>query len=278
MPAVSRPGPRPRWTACCRCSPARICSAALTRDDRVVGCPSGHRFDIARQGYLSLLGSRARTDTGDSADMVAARAAFLDAGHYRPIADAIADPGRRRRARCSRSAPVPGYYLGGARSADGSAAGPTGRRARRVPVRRPARGRAPARIGSIVADAWSRLPVRDGVAVGTVLSVFAPRDPAEIVRVLAPGGRVVVVTPDARTPGRDARPGGSAVGGRGQGGSAPGRRGPVRSRRRASGRPIGHAAAPGGGGPADPDGPVGPPVCPASGGARRSPAWTRSPR
>ena len=29
-----------------------------------------------------------------------------------------------------------------------------------------------------------------------MLSVFAPRDPAEIVRVLAPGGRVVVVTPE----------------------------------------------------------------------------------
>jgi 23S rRNA (guanine745-N1)-methyltransferase len=46
-----------------------------------------------------------------------------------------------------------------------------------------------------VADAWSRLPVRDGVA-NSVLSVFAPRDPDEITRVLAPGGRVVVVTPE----------------------------------------------------------------------------------
>ena len=48
---------------------------------------------------------RPRTDTADSADMVAARAVFLGEGHYRPIADAIADrvgPGR-----CSRSAPGP---------------------------------------------------------------------------------------------------------------------------------------------------------------------------
>ncbi len=29
-----------------------------------VGCAAGHRFDVARQGYLSLLGPRARTDTG----------------------------------------------------------------------------------------------------------------------------------------------------------------------------------------------------------------------
>jgi 23S rRNA (guanine745-N1)-methyltransferase len=54
---------------------------------------------------------------------------------------------------------------------------------------------ADSRIGSVLADAWSRLPVRAGVA-STVLSVFAPRDPAEIGRVLAPQGRVVVVTPE----------------------------------------------------------------------------------
>ena len=57
----------------------------------VVGCPAGHRFDLARQGYLSLLGPRSRTDTGDSADMVAARGQFLGAGHYRRIARAVAD-------------------------------------------------------------------------------------------------------------------------------------------------------------------------------------------
>ena len=34
---------------------------------------------------------RPRTDTGDSAEMVAARVAFLGEGHYRPIAEAIAD-------------------------------------------------------------------------------------------------------------------------------------------------------------------------------------------
>ena len=67
------------------------CAGPLTlQGPGVVGCEPGHRFDLARQGYLSLLGNRSRTDTGDSADMVEARAAFLGAGHYRPIADAIA--------------------------------------------------------------------------------------------------------------------------------------------------------------------------------------------
>jgi 23S rRNA (guanine745-N1)-methyltransferase len=171
------------------------CSGALGRDHGVVGCSSGHRFDIARQGYLSLLGSTARTDTADSAAMVAARAGFLATGHYRAIADALADQ--------VEAGPVlevgagTGYYLGvvldrmtGALAPDavGLALDSSRYAARRAAAAHP-------RIGSIVADAWSRLPIRDGV-VGAVLSVFAPRDPAEIVRVLAPGGRVLVVTPE----------------------------------------------------------------------------------
>lgn len=164
--------------------------------DGVVGCAAGHRFDVARQGYLSLLGNRSRTDTGDSADMVAARAAFLGAGHYRPLAQAIAS--------AAGSGPVleigagTGYYLaatldrltdiGSAAETVGIALDSSRYAARRAASSHPG-------VGSVVADAWSRLPVRDAV-VGTVLSVFAPRSPADIARVLRPGGRVVVATPE----------------------------------------------------------------------------------
>ena len=41
------------------------------------------------------------------------------------------------------------------------------------------------------------LPLRDATA-GVVLCVFAPRGPAEIARVLEPGGALVLVTPTAR--------------------------------------------------------------------------------
>jgi hypothetical protein len=52
------------------------------------------------------------------------------------------------------------------------------------------------RIGAVVCDAWQHLPVRDGVA-SVVLDVFAPRNAAEIARVLAPGCVLLVVTPNA---------------------------------------------------------------------------------
>jgi 23S rRNA (guanine745-N1)-methyltransferase len=50
-------------------------------------------------------------------------------------------------------------------------------------------------VAAVVADAWSVLPVRSA-AVATVLSVFAPRDLAELARVLEPGGRLITVTPE----------------------------------------------------------------------------------
>ncbi len=162
------------------------CSAGLRRDGGVVGCGSGHRFDLARQGYLSLLGTAARTDTGDTAEMVAARAAFLGEGHYRPIAEAVAD--RVGGGPVLEIGAGTGYYLGAAIDRLAAAVGPDAvglaLDSSRYAARRAAS--AHARIGSIVADAWSRLPIRDG-AIGSVLSVFAPRDPAEIARVLAPG-------------------------------------------------------------------------------------------
>lgn len=54
-------------------------------------CPAGHNFDVARQGYLHLLPVQKKRsrDPGDSKEMVAARRRFLNAGHYRPIADAV---------------------------------------------------------------------------------------------------------------------------------------------------------------------------------------------
>jgi 23S rRNA (guanine745-N1)-methyltransferase len=51
------------------------------------------------------------------------------------------------------------------------------------------------RIASVVADVWEGLPVKTG-QVTTLLCVFAPRNLDEFVRVVAVGGRVIVVVPN----------------------------------------------------------------------------------
>lgn len=63
----------------------------LNRDGASWRCPAGHSFDVARQGYVHLLpvqNKRSRAP-GDSKEMVAARQRFLNAGYYRPIAEAV---------------------------------------------------------------------------------------------------------------------------------------------------------------------------------------------
>lgn len=167
------------------------CGGALRRVEVAVGCAEGHRFDVARQGYVSLLGPRARTDTGDSAEMVQARDAFLAAGHYRPIAEAVVaacGPDVRRVLEVGSGT---GWYLAavldGQPGSVGIALDSSARASRRAATAHPA-------IGAVVADAWSRLPVATA-AVDVALSVFAPRDPVELRRVVRDDGRLVVVTP-----------------------------------------------------------------------------------
>src|SRR5690606_23686679 len=59
-----------------------------------------------------------------------------------------------------------------------------------------AAARAHPRALSILADLWDDVPLASGV-VDTVLSVFAPRNLAETARILRPGGRWLLITPEA---------------------------------------------------------------------------------
>ena len=70
-----------------------VCGDPLTvvPDGSALRCPAGHSFDRARQGYLPLLPPGHRAPSGDSAEMVADRVAFLDAGHYAGLTAALAD-------------------------------------------------------------------------------------------------------------------------------------------------------------------------------------------
>ena len=70
-----------------------VCGAGLERDAQVLRCANGHAFDVARQGYVNLLLAQHRrsADPGYSQDMITSRHEFFAAGHYRRLADAIAE-------------------------------------------------------------------------------------------------------------------------------------------------------------------------------------------
>lgn len=71
-----------------------ICLQPLRCDSshRTWCCDNGHSFDVAKQGYVNLLPvqNKRSKDPGDSKTMVQARAEFLRAKYYQPLADKIA--------------------------------------------------------------------------------------------------------------------------------------------------------------------------------------------
>jgi len=175
------------------------CAAVLAADGAALRCGEGHVFDVARQGYVSLLGREAATRTADSAEMVAARDSFLGAGHYDPLAALVMGACRRSVGRQDEGAVVDlgagtGYHLAGALQALDGRVG-LALDSSKFALRRAAR--AHPRIGAVACDVWGDLPVTDACAA-IVLSVFAPRNSAEITRILRPGGTLVVVTPTRR--------------------------------------------------------------------------------
>lgn len=178
-----------------------VCRAGLGPRDgngRTLVCGAGHSFDAARQGYFNFLVGKGTVFEADAADMVAARFNFLSAGHYQPLADAVAEL----------AAPA----LSGAAHGPGAtvldAGTGTGHYLRTLLDRIPAAAigldiskfalRRAARLNpeavNLVTDIWQPLPIADD-AVDVVTVVFAPRNAAEFARVLRKGGRLVVVTP-----------------------------------------------------------------------------------
>ena len=73
--------------------PVRGCHLILTRDERLVVCPRGHSFDIARSGYINLLQPQDRRSKqpGDTAAAVKARRRLHDRGFTQPLLQAIAE-------------------------------------------------------------------------------------------------------------------------------------------------------------------------------------------
>ncbi|MFC9352128.1 putative RNA methyltransferase [Arthrobacter sp. NPDC057013] len=178
---------------------------------RALACRERHSFDAARQGYFNMLVGKGTAFESDTAEMVAARTAFLDGGHYRPLADALA-----RAAAPALHGPAPtildsgtgtGHYLRAildyleSAHAEGvnRSAGPDGVAAVGLDISKFALRRA-AKLNpdaiNLVGDVWQPLPLPDA-AVDVITVVFAPRNAAEFARVLKPSGRLIVVTPRA---------------------------------------------------------------------------------
>lgn len=189
---MSSPALPPAVVTALRCS---VCGDGFTLSGRTLRCSRGHAFDLAKQGYVNLLHAKIPAGTADTAQMVAARADFLGAGHYASLADRLAE----RAAALSGSGLVvdagagTGYYLARVLAAASAATG-LALDVSALALRRAAR--AHERLGAAVWNLWEPWPVATASA-SVLLNVFAPRNGPEFHRVLRPGGSLLVVSPQA---------------------------------------------------------------------------------
>lgn len=177
------------WETVLRCP---VCGAAVQRENNTLGCLGARRhcFDFAAQGYVNLAGPRA-AGGGDDAGLVAARTAFLGRGHYAPLAArleallhqylavgaTVLDAGCGEGYYTCRMAKA-GYLLLGL---DLSKRG----------VRTAASAARRESLSALFAVAGIfDMPVADA-SLDAVVSLFAPIDEREILRVLKPGGYLV---------------------------------------------------------------------------------------
>ncbi|SLM90041.1 Ribosomal RNA large subunit methyltransferase A [Corynebacterium casei] len=165
---------------------------------------SGHSFDVAKQGYVTLAPGAGLKHKGDDADMVTAREAYLSKSHFAPFVEAVTGAVQNALDSTVSADDVPepallevgagtGYYLShtldSIEGARGVGLDISPHAARHLAKCHP-------RVGAVIADVWDRLPLRDE-SINAISVVFAPRNPAEFQRVLAPGGQVIVLTPQA---------------------------------------------------------------------------------
>lgn len=171
-----------------------VCRGGLALAERRLACAKGHGFDLAKSGYVNLAPARrhAPAGGGDTRVQLEHRARFLSRGYFDAITDEIADH-------------VPG---GGAILDAGCGTGFHLARVAQQLAPQVAAGldlskeaaawcaRRHPDLGFAVADVWSPWPLHDGCA-DLVVSIFAPKNVGEMVRVLRPGGWLALAFPGA---------------------------------------------------------------------------------
>lgn len=178
-----------------------LCHLPLEPQANSFRCASHHQFDIAKEGYVNLLAvqhKRSR-DPGDSTEMMQARRAFLDAGHYAPLRERTTQLLNERLPKSGATLLDIGCGEGYYTSAFAALTTTHGGQSFGLDVSKSAIRFAAKRYTDIsfcVASSH-RLPFADAF-FDAVVRIYAPCKAEELARVVKPGGVVVTVTPGPR--------------------------------------------------------------------------------
>lgn len=172
-----------------------LCRAALVAAEKSYRCARGHAFDMAKEGYLSLLHGRQKGEgRGDSKAMILARDRVHRAGVFDPLVSALADlpfatpPKSVLELGCGE-----GFFLGHMIRCHGITTS-YGFDLSVDAVKLAAKTLKQSLV--LRGDLLNPLPFADG-SLDLIQSIFAPRPLFEIKRVLRPGGHALFVHPQS---------------------------------------------------------------------------------
>lgn len=168
-----------------------VCRQALVLKDKTWRCESNHSYDVAKQGYVNLhvVQHKHSKNPGDTPESVQARRAFLSAGFYAPLQQAIVAKLRELRVEnlldigCGE-----GYYTDAMQAEVEQCIG--------VDIAKNA-VQVAAKLNkdvTWVVGTGAILPVLNQ-SIDLCSSLFSPIPQQEILRVLKPAGYLLVVTP-----------------------------------------------------------------------------------
>lgn len=169
-----------------------VCGKPLEFTAQVAGCAGGHRFDIAREGYVNLLRSSKPGDQiGDDKASARARRNFLDKGYYRVLQSELCSIFANKQGSVLDICCGEGYYT--AALGENPALQVYGFDISREMVRLAAkRGN-----GRYFVANMANIPVADR-SMDYATHLFAPFQEASFARILKPGGRLYTVVPGRR--------------------------------------------------------------------------------
>ncbi|MGS2719007.1 putative RNA methyltransferase [Paraglaciecola aestuariivivens] len=180
------------------------CFLPLSLEQKLLACAQGHRFDMAKEGYVNLLLAQHKNSKqpGDNKQMVNGRRAFLEQGYYQPLADGLAgifaDYLAKQQASSGKhffdAGCGEGYYINDIRqSIDNQHVHYSGVDISKFAVQKAAKKYPEAHFA--VASTY-QIPLPDGQQ-DAVLQIFAPSSETEILRILKAQGIWITVNPAA---------------------------------------------------------------------------------
>ncbi|RKG31640.1 putative RNA methyltransferase [Acinetobacter tianfuensis] len=168
-----------------------VCKTGLALQERTWRCENGHSYDVAKQGYVNLhvVQHKHSKNPGDTPESVQARRAFLSAGHYAPLQQAVVKKIRELRIEnlldigCGE-----GYYTNAMQAEVMQCVG--------VDIAKNAVQAAAKQNKQVtwIVGTGATLPVMDQ-SIDLCTSLFSPIPKEEILRVLKPKAYLLVVTP-----------------------------------------------------------------------------------